>query len=85
MDDANRDQHQPQEPPHFFEDMSPELVRIYLEQERQETIGTLEFQNWMKELNVSQSYEDPTLKHNAGDLMRQYDAAKYSKLNFKNN
>jgi hypothetical protein len=42
-----------------------------LEKERNETIATLEFQEWMKELNVSQSYEDPTLKHNAGDLMRQ--------------
>ena len=36
MDDANRDQHQPQEPPHFFEDMSPEMIRIFLDQERQE-------------------------------------------------
>ena len=27
-----------------------------LEQERQETIGTLEFQNWMTELGVSKSY-----------------------------
>ena len=33
-------------------------------------------------LNVSQSYEDPTLKLNAGDLMRQYDMKKYSNLNF---
>ena len=56
-----------------------------VEQERQETIGTLEFQNWMKELNVSQSYEDPTLKHNASDLMRQYNTNKYSNLNFKTN
>jgi hypothetical protein len=56
-----------------------------LEQERNETIATLEFQNWMAELNVSQSYEDPTLKHNAGDLMRQYDMKKYSNLNFKTN
>ena len=54
-----------------------------LEQERQETIGTLEFQNWMTELGVSKSYEDPTLKHNAGDLMRQYNTKKYSNLNFK--
>ena len=56
-----------------------------LEKEREETIGTLEFQNWMKELNVSQSYEDPTLKLNASDLMRQYNTNKYSKLNFKTN
>jgi hypothetical protein len=56
-----------------------------LEQERQETIGTLEFQTWMTELGVSKSYEDPTLKLNAGDLMRQYDMKKYSNLNFKTN
>jgi len=56
-----------------------------LEQERHETIGTLEFQNWSKELNVSQSYEDPKLKHNALDLMNQYDTKKYSNLNFKTN
>ena len=56
-----------------------------IENERNETIGTLEFQNWMKELNVSQSYEDPTLKLNASDLMRQYNTNKYSKLNFKTN
>lgn len=54
-----------------------------LEKEREETIGTLEFQNWMTELGVSKSYEDPTLKHNAGDLMRQYNTKKYSNLNFK--
>ena len=54
-----------------------------LEKEREETIGTLEFQNWMTELGVSKSYEDPTLKHNASDLMRQYNTKKYSNLNFK--
>ena len=31
-----------------------------LEKERNETMSTLEFQQWMRELNVSQSYEDPT-------------------------
>jgi len=56
-----------------------------IEEQREETMGSLEFQNWMKELNISQSYEDPTLKLNAGDLMRQYDMKKYSNLNFKNN
>jgi hypothetical protein len=44
-----------------------------IEEQREETMGSLEFQNWMRELNISQSYEDPTLKLNAGDLMRQYD------------
>lgn len=56
-----------------------------IENERNETMATLEFQQWMKDLNVSQSYEDPTLKHNAGDLMRQYDMKKYSNLTFKTN
>jgi hypothetical protein len=56
-----------------------------IENERNETMATLEFQQWMKDLNVSQSYEDPTLKYNAGDLMRQYDMKKYSNLNFKTN
>jgi hypothetical protein len=56
-----------------------------IEEQREETMGSLEFQNWMRELNISQSYEDPTLKLNAGDLMRQYDMKKYSNLNFKNN
>ena len=39
MDDANRDrlvENQSQEPPHIFEDMSPEMIRIFLDQERQE-------------------------------------------------
>ena len=53
-----------------------------LEQERQETIGTLEFQNWMKELNVSQSFEDRTAKIQAYDLQMQYNTKLYSKLNF---
>ena len=56
-----------------------------IEKERNETMGSLEFQNWMKDLNVSQSYEDPTLKYNANDLMNQYDTKKYSNLNFKLN
>lgn len=41
------------------------LVEKYVERieqvqsEREQTMATLEFQQWMKELNVSQSYEDP--------------------------
>jgi hypothetical protein len=61
------------------------LKKREIEEQREETMGSLEFQNWMRELNISQSYEDPTLKLNAGDLMRQYDMKKYSNLNFKNN
>ena len=51
--------------------------------EREQTMATLEFQQWMKELNVSQSYEDPAGKLNARDIMSQYDSKHYSKLNFK--
>ena len=56
-----------------------------LEQERNETMGSYGFQKWMVQLNVSQSYEDPSLKLNASDLMRQYDMKKYSNLKFKTN
>lgn len=56
MDDANRDQQvddqsqearsQIDEPPHILEDMSPEMVRIYLEQERQEMAEDEEHSEW---------------------------------------
>lgn len=51
--------------------------------EREQTMATLEFQQWMKELNVSQSYTDPAPMLNARDIMSQYDSKHYSKLNFK--
>jgi hypothetical protein len=38
------------------------------------------FQQWMSELNVSQSYEDPTLKLNARDVQSQYDVKRYQKF-----
>ena len=41
-----------------------------------------EFQAWMKELNVSQSFEDRTAKIQAYDLQMQYNTKLYSKLNF---
>jgi len=41
-----------------------------------------EFHKWMKELNVSQSYEDKTSKINARELQMHYDTKKYSKLQF---
>lgn len=53
-----------------------------LEQQRNETMANPEFQAWMKELNVSQSFEDITAKIQAYDLQRQYDTKLYSKLNF---
>ena len=53
-----------------------------LEQQRNETMANPEFQAWMKELNVSQSFEDRTAKIQAYDLQRQYDTKLYSKLKF---
>jgi len=56
-----------------------ELVEI----QRNETMSDPKFQQWMKELNVSQSYEDPTLKLNARDVQSQYSSKGYKSLNFK--
>ena len=44
-----------------------------IEQERQEVIGDPAYQQWMKELNVSQSYSEPTGIFNARDMNNQYD------------
>ena len=52
-----------------------------LEQERFETMGDEKFQRWMKELNVSQSYTEPTSKLNARDMNNQYDFKNF-KLSF---
>jgi hypothetical protein len=51
-----------------------------LEKERELTMSDPKFQQWMSELNVSQSYEDPTLKLNARDVQSQYDVKKYQKF-----
>lgn len=56
-----------------------ELVEI----ERNLTMSDPKFQQWMRELNVSQSYEDPTLKLNARDVQSQYSSKGYKSLNFK--
>ncbi len=56
-----------------------ELVEI----ERNLTMSDPKFQQWMKELRVSQSYEDPTLKLNARDVQSQYSSKGYKSLNFK--
>ncbi len=53
-----------------------ELVEI----ERNETMSDPKFQQWMSELNVSQSYEDPTFKLNARDVQSQYDVKRYQKF-----
>jgi hypothetical protein len=51
-----------------------------LEKERELTMSDPAFQNWMRNLNVSQSYEDPTLRLNAKDVQSQYDVKKYQKF-----
>jgi hypothetical protein len=56
-----------------------ELVEI----ERNLTMSDPKFQQWMRELNVSQSYEDPTMKLNARDVQSQYSSNGYKSLNFK--
>ena len=52
-----------------------------IEQERQEVIGDPAYQQWMRELNVSQSYEDKTLKLNAREMLRQYNYLNYKFVN----
>ena len=63
----------------MIQDIEKEMQLI---QDRENTMGNPEFQAWMKELNVSQSYEDRSTKINAYDLQMQYDTKRYSKLNF---
>jgi hypothetical protein len=52
-----------------------------IEQERQEVIGDPAYQQWMRELNVSQSYEDKSLKLNAREMLRQYNYSNYKFVN----
>jgi hypothetical protein len=54
-----------------------QLIRL-----REETMANPKFQEWMQDLNISQSYEDRSSKINAYDLQMQYDVKAYSKLNF---
>jgi hypothetical protein len=58
-------------------------VMEQLERDRNLTMSDPKFQQWMRDMNVSQSYEDPTLKLNARDVQSQYSSKGYSKLNFK--
>jgi len=51
-----------------------------IEQERQEVIGDPAYQQWMKELNVSQSYSEPTGRLNARDMNNQYDYKNFNML-----
>jgi len=48
-----------------------------IEEERQQTLGDSNFQLWMKELNVSQSYIELTSLLRAKDIVRQYDYSNY--------
>ena len=48
-----------------------------IELERQQTLGDSNFQTWMKELNVSQSYVEPTSLLRAKDIVEQYDYSNY--------
>lgn len=54
-----------------------------VEVERNETMSDPKFQQWMMDMKVSQSYEDPTYKLNARDVQSQYSSKGYKSLNFK--
>ena len=67
--------------------MINEIEKMELvEKERNLTMSDPNFQNWMRELRVSQSYEDPTSKINARELQSQYGyhgVRGYKGINFK--
>jgi hypothetical protein len=48
-----------------------------IEQERQETITNPAYQNWFKQLNVSQSYLNPESLYNAKEMNVQYNFSKF--------
>jgi hypothetical protein len=48
-----------------------------IERERLETMASKKFQQWMKQLNVSPSYSEPTSKLNAREMNQQYDYKNY--------
>ena len=48
-----------------------------IERERLETMANKKFQQWMKQLNISQSYSEPTSKLNAREMNNQYDYKNY--------
>ena len=49
-----------------------------IEQEREQTMLNSNYQKWVKELHVSQSYVDRTAMFNAIDIIKQYDYSKYT-------
>ena len=52
-----------------------------IENERNKTMGDKHFQQWMRELNVSQSYQDKTPIINAYDITKQYDYSDFRLAN----
>lgn len=64
-----------------FDKLCPEKYE-QLEMQRAEVAADPKFQAWMRELNISSSYEDRSTKINALELQMQYDTKRYSKLNF---
>lgn len=51
-----------------------------IEQEREATKLDINFQKWVAELKVSQSYKDNSGLLNARDMLADYDMAKYKIL-----
>jgi hypothetical protein len=51
-----------------------------IERERLETMANKKFQQWMKKLNISQSYSEPTGRLNARDMNNQYDYKNFNML-----
>ena len=47
-----------------------------IESERMQTMSDPAFRNWMSNLNVSRSYEDPEGRFRAMDMMGSYDFGK---------
>lgn len=63
----------------MLENISTERLEE-IEQERMEVMCDKSFQDWMKELNVSRSYSDPSPRINALYMMQGYDYRSKSKL-----
>ena len=48
-----------------------------IESERVATAADQNFQEWVKELNVSRSYSDPSARLNGAELTSQYNYSSY--------
>jgi len=49
-----------------------------IEREREEVASNPAYQAWMKELNVSRSYSDPSAKLNGAELTSQYNYSNFT-------